>query len=45
MRLEARQKMNKIKPISVGQASRISGVSPAEVSVLLVYLEQIKGKV
>ncbi len=45
MRLEARQKMNKIKPISVGQASRISGVSPADVSVLLVYLEQIKGKV
>ena len=37
--------MNKIKPISVGQASRISGVSPADVSVLLVYLEQIKGKV
>ena len=45
MRLEARQKMNKIKPISVGQASRISGVSPADVSVLLVYLEQVKGKV
>ena len=45
MRLEARQKMNKIKPISVGQASRISGVSPADVSVLLVYLEQMKGKV
>ena len=41
MRLEARQKMNKIKPISVGQASRISGVSPADVSVLLVYLEQM----
>lgn len=37
--------MNKIKPISVGQASRISGVSPADVSVLLVYLEQMKGKV
>lgn len=45
MRLEARQKMNKIKPISVGQASRISGVSPSDVSVLLVYLEQMKGKV
>ena len=37
--------MNKIKPISVGQASRISGVSPSDVSVLLVYLEQMKGKV
>lgn len=37
---EARQKMNKYKPVSVGQASRISGVSPADISVLLVYLEQ-----
>jgi len=40
LRLEARQKLKLFKPISVGQASRISGVSPADVSVLLVYLEQ-----
>lgn len=40
LRLEARQKLNNIKPLSVGQASRISGVSPADISVLLVYLEQ-----
>ncbi|KAB3532215.1 tRNA uridine-5-carboxymethylaminomethyl(34) synthesis enzyme MnmG [Alkaliphilus serpentinus] len=40
LRLEARQKLNNIKPLSVGQASRISGVSPADISVLLVFLEQ-----
>ena len=40
--LEAIQKLDKFKPISVGQASRISGISPADISVLLIYLEQFK---
>ncbi len=42
LRLEATQKLQEIRPHSVGQASRISGVSPADISVLLVYLEQRK---
>ncbi len=42
LRLEARQKLQKFKPVSVGQASRISGVTPADISVLLVYMESHK---
>ena len=42
LRMEARQKLKIYRPVSVGQASRISGVSPADISVLLVYLEQEK---
>lgn len=42
--LEGRQKLNKFKPRSIGQASRISGVSPADIAVLLVYLQQINNK-
>ncbi|NTW71837.1 MAG: tRNA uridine-5-carboxymethylaminomethyl(34) synthesis enzyme MnmG, partial [Eubacteriaceae bacterium] len=44
LRLEARQKLTKIMPISVGHASRISGVSPADISVLLVYIENFNRK-
>ena len=42
LRIEARQKLTKIRPVSIGQASRISGVSPADISVLLVHLEREK---
>jgi len=42
--LEARQKLNKIQPLSVGQATRISGVSPADISILMVHLEQRRGR-
>ncbi|MGN1165541.1 MAG: tRNA uridine-5-carboxymethylaminomethyl(34) synthesis enzyme MnmG [Lachnospiraceae bacterium] len=42
LRIEATQKLNELQPISIGQASRISGVTPADISVILVFLEQLK---
>ena len=40
LRLEARDKLNQVRPFNLGQASRISGVSPADISVLMVYLKK-----
>jgi len=39
LRLEARQKLNKIKPLTLGQAKRIDGVSPADINVIMIYLK------
>lgn len=42
LRIEAAQKLNDIRPLNIGHAFRIAGVSPADISVLMIYLEQMK---
>ncbi|HQC83200.1 MAG TPA: tRNA uridine-5-carboxymethylaminomethyl(34) synthesis enzyme MnmG, partial [Bacillota bacterium] len=42
LRIEARQKLNQHRPLSLGQASRISGVSPADINVLMIHLERMR---